>query len=83
MRRSIRSSFFIKASSPSAAQALLQLKIDIAVAASSVLRQQRSDLNIDTGDTGKRRNWCNDMGPPKSAEIEGSATSGAANTVRK
>jgi hypothetical protein len=43
MRRSIRSSFFIKASSPSAAQALLQLKIDIAVAASSVLRQQRSD----------------------------------------
>src|SRR6266852_10004147 len=43
MRCSIFSSFFIKASfaSPSAAQALLQLMIDIAVAASNALRLEQ------------------------------------------
>jgi hypothetical protein len=36
--------------------------MDIAVAASSAFRlESRSELNIDTG---KRRNWCNDIGPP-------------------
>jgi len=48
--------------------------MDIAVAASSALRlEQRTGWMIETG---KRENWCNDMGPPKSAEIKVSATSG-------
>src|SRR5664280_23410 len=75
MRCSIASSFFNKASftSPSAARAPLQLMMDIAVAASSTFRlQRRSGLKIDTG---KRGNWCDDIGPP-SAEIKGSATHG-------
>ena len=73
MRCSIASSFFNKASftSPSAARAPLQLMMDIAAAASSAFRlQRRSGLNIDTG---KRGNWCNDIGAP-AAEIKDSAT---------
>jgi hypothetical protein len=54
--------------------------MDIAVAASSTFRlQRRSGLKIDTG---KRGNWCDDIGPP-SAEIKGSATHGTPNTVAK
>src|SRR5258708_13379372 len=83
MRCSIFSSFFSKTSlaSPSAAWALAQPMIDIAVAASNAFRlKRRSPWSFDAGKHGYR---CNDITTPKSRGDQRLRDAGATNTVAK